>query len=74
MKVEQQEAEFKPVVITLETQEEVDQLYAVMRFVDFEIKHPNITNELFRLLEDIQVGDKYEFKQFDKDSNILYLA
>lgn len=32
MKIEQKEAVFSPVVITLETQEEVDQMYSIMHW------------------------------------------
>ena len=73
MKIQRKESEFQPVVITLETQDEVDQMYAVMRFVDFRNKPNDITNELFSLLEEYQDGYKYNVEDWDKDTYILSL-
>lgn len=72
MKITRKESEFQPVVITLETQDEVDQMYAVMRYVDFKNKQDDITNKLFSELYAFQLGDKYGDLEWDADSAILY--
>lgn len=51
MKVEKAEAKFTPVVITLESQEEVDQMFALANYNLFK-GDLDITEKLFEFLED----------------------
>ncbi len=55
MKIEQKQAEFQPVTITLETQEELDQLFAMAKYCTFsnlEGRDGDISYELFNELAD----------------------
>lgn len=72
MKITRKESEFQPVVIALETQDEVDQLYAVMRYIVFKNKEDDISEKLFTELEAFQLGDKYAALEWDQDSATLY--
>ena len=51
MKVEKAEAKFTPVVITLESQEEVDQMFTLANYNRFK-GDLDITEKLFEFLED----------------------
>lgn len=62
MKVEKAETKFTPVVITLESQEEVDQMYALANCVRVK-RETNITFDLFDALEHLhEDGDKYSLE------------
>lgn len=58
MKVEKSAPKFEPIIITLETQEEVDQMFALANFMSFE-GCDNITFQLFEELEGYANLDKY---------------
>ena len=51
MKVEKAETKFTPVVITLENQEEVDQMFTLANYNSFK-GSVDITEKLFEFLED----------------------
>ena len=51
MKIEQKQPEFQPITITLETQEELDQLFAMAKYCTFS-NDGDISYELFNELAD----------------------
>lgn len=56
MKIKQQEPKFEPITITLETQEELDQIFAMAKYCSFsnlENRDSDVAYELF-----IGLGDK----------------
>lgn len=62
MKISKQEATFQPITIVLESQEEVDQMFALANCVSVR-REINITFELFDALEHIhEDGDKYKLE------------
>lgn len=52
MKIEQKEAVFSPVVITLETQEEVDQMYSLVYWNTIENEDQSIDFEIEKHLSE----------------------
>ena len=62
MKVEKAETKFTPVVITLESQEEVDQMFALVNCVSVR-SQADITWPLHEALEHLyEDGDKYSLE------------
>ena len=51
MKIERKQSKFEPVVITLESQKEVDQMYAMVSTFAFDDKDMDITKLIFDELE-----------------------
>ena len=47
MKVERKQSKFEPIVITLESQKEVDQMYAMVSRFDFDDEDVDITQLIF---------------------------
>ena len=47
MKVERKPSKFEPIVITLESQKEVDQMYAMVSTFDFDDEDVDITQLIF---------------------------
>ena len=47
MKIERKQSKFEPVVITLESQKEVDQMYAMVSRFDFDDEDVDITQLIF---------------------------
>lgn len=58
MKIEQKQPNFQPVTITLETQEELDQLFAMVKHCDFNSLGTDISFEIYDKLVD-RVVNKY---------------
>ena len=52
MKVERKQSKFEPVVITLESQKEVDQMFAMVSTFDFDGDDMDITQLIFDGLAD----------------------
>ena len=67
MKVEQGKPDFKSVTITLETQDEVNQLFGLLNYGPVSRSLP-ITNELFRQLQPFKTN--YD-KHFNKVRKVL---
>ena len=53
MKVERKQSKFEPVVITLESQKEVDQMHAMVSTFDFDDEDMDITKLIFDELDKI---------------------
>lgn len=71
MKVERKEAKFEPVVITLESQEEVDQMYYILRYVEVEnTPMDSMDCKLYEFLEELVVGE-YRSEYDEEDHNII---
>ena len=51
MKIERKQSKFEPVVITLESQKEVDQMYAMVSTFDFDDEDVDITQLIFDELD-----------------------
>lgn len=67
MKIERAESKFQPVVITLESQEEVDQMYAIVSEISFN-EYNDITTGLYSYLSDYwKVSYTLEGTNFSKD-------
>ena len=52
MKIERKQSKFEPVVITLESQKEVDQMHAMVSTFDFDDEDMDITQLIFDGLAD----------------------
>lgn len=59
MKVSTVKQEFQPVVITLETQKEVDQMFQIVKFNDFP-EEDDITLGIYNLLADLVSDSVYK--------------
>ena len=62
MKVERKQSKFEPIVITLESQKEVDQMYAMVSTLDFDDEDVDITRLIFNEIDntvDIRENDYY---------------
>lgn len=73
MKVERKSQGFQPVIITLESQEEIDQLYHIL--VNTEIENTglnNFDNQLCSYLED-KIVEGYEAR-WDEDDECIRLV
>ena len=51
MKIERKQSKFEPIVITLESQKEVDQMYAMVHILDFDDEDVDITQLIFDVLD-----------------------
>ena len=60
MKVERKPSKFEPVVITLESQKEVDQMYAMVSTLDFDDEDVDITQLIFDELDNtVDIRETY---------------
>ena len=60
MKVERKQSKFEPVVITLESQKEVDQMYAMVSRLDFDDEDVDITQLIFDALNNtVDIHETY---------------
>ena len=67
MKIERAESKFEPIVITLESQGEVDQMYAIVSNISFN-GHNDITSDLYTYLsERWEASYTLEDTNFSKD-------
>ena len=58
MKITREETKFQPITITLESQEEVDQMFALANHMCFQDR-PDITEKLYNELEEAHYHDYY---------------
>lgn len=72
MKIERKETEFQPVTITIETQDELDQLAAMAYVCNFNntVGSEDVSNTLYQILSD-KVMTKYGTQ--DADDPPVYL-
>ena len=67
MKIERKQSKFEPIVITLESQKEVDQMYAMVSTFDFDDEDVDITQLIFDELDNTTIVDiretYYQLKQ-----------
>ena len=66
MKIERKQSKFEPIVITLERQKEVDQMYAMVSTLDFDDEDVDITQLIFDELDntvDIRENDYHLLEQ-----------
>ena len=66
MKIHKQETTFQPVTIVLESQEEVDQMYALVNYNRFY--EGDMTDSIHEFLDDLDVVSKY-YKPEEEDSD-----
>lgn len=60
MKVERKPSKFEPVVITLESQKEVDQMFAIVSTFDFDDEDMDITQLIFDELDNtVDIRETY---------------
>ena len=60
MKVERKQSKFEPIVITLESQKEVDQMYAMVSTLDFDDEDVDITQLIFDELDNtVDIRETY---------------
>ena len=60
MKIERKQSKFEPVVITLESQKEVDQMYAMVSTLDFDDEDVDITQLIFDELDNtVDIRETY---------------
>lgn len=63
MKIERKQSKFEPVVITLESQKEVDQMYAMVSILDFD-EDVDITQLIFDELDNtVDICEIYYLEQ-----------
>ena len=67
MKVERKQSKFEPVVITLESQKEVDQMHAMVSTFDFDDEDVDITQLIFDELDNT-VGIRETYYQLKQGS------
>ena len=60
MKIERKQSKFEPIVITLESQKEVDQMYAMVATLDFDDEDVDITQLIFNeLVNTVDIKETY---------------
>ena len=60
MKIERKQSKFEPIVITLESQKEVDQMYAMVSTFDFDDEDMDITQLIFDELDNtVDIRETY---------------
>ena len=60
MKIERKQSKFEPVVITLESQKEVDQMFAMVSTFDFDDEDMDITQLIFDELDNtVDIRETY---------------
>ena len=67
MKVERKQSKFEPIVITLESQKEVDQMFAMVSTLDFDDEDVDITQLIFDELDNT-VGIRETYYQIKQGS------
>ena len=67
MKIERKQSKFEPVVITLESQKEVDQMHAMVSTFDFDDEDVDITQLIFDELDNT-VGIRETYYQIKQGS------
>lgn len=64
MKIERKQSKFEPIVITLESQKEVDQMHAMMSTFDFDDEDMDITQLIFNELDNtVGIRETYYLEQ-----------
>ena len=67
MKIERKQSKFEPIVITLESQKEVDQMFAMVSTLDFDDEDVDITQLIFDELDNT-VGIRETYYQIKQGS------
>ena len=67
MKIERKQSKFEPIVITLESQKEVDQMHAMVSTFDFDDEDMDITQLIFDELDNT-VGIRETYYQLKQGS------
>ena len=67
MKIERKQSKFEPIVITLESQKEVDQMFAMVSTLDFDDEDVDITQLIFDELDNT-VGIRETYYQLKQGS------
>lgn len=69
MKIERKETEFQPITITIETQEELDQMFAMAKYCTFSILENQDSDVAYKLFNEL--ADKV-VEVYTSDSSAIF--